>query len=178
MSVGNEHMVDALVTAFDRLKPQIESLNFNVHKINRKDWTTFFMDFATALVPLAIAGYTINNIMQRMDPDYNKKQNAAVLQKQLTARLRAVGRTLSAPIDGYEQLILNDVILSNALNVTFSDIGGLEAIKQDLYETVILPLQSPELFTAMQSSTAVGSNLLSVPRGVLFYGPRMLLPET
>ncbi len=29
------------------------------------------------------------------------------------------------------------------------DIGGMEAIKESIYETVILPLQSPELFQAL-----------------------------
>lgn len=45
----------------------------------------------------------------------------------------------------------------------FDSIGGLESIKQALYELVILPLKRPELF-------AYGK-LLGPQKGVLLYGP-------
>ena len=45
----------------------------------------------------------------------------------------------------------------------FGSIGGLEAIKQALYELVILPLRRPELFSH--------GKLLGPQKGVLLYGP-------
>ena len=45
----------------------------------------------------------------------------------------------------------------------FESIGGLETIKQALYELVILPLQQPELFSH--------EKLLGPQKGVLLYGP-------
>lgn len=45
----------------------------------------------------------------------------------------------------------------------FDCIGGLEGIKQVLYELVILPLRRPELFSH--------GKLLGTQRGVLLYGP-------
>lgn len=49
------------------------------------------------------------------------------------------------------------------IDVEFGSIGGLETIKQALYELVILPLKRPELF-------AYGK-LLGPQKGVLLYGP-------
>lgn len=45
----------------------------------------------------------------------------------------------------------------------FDSIGGLEAIKQALYELVILPLRRPDLFSY--------GKLLGPQKGVLLYGP-------
>jgi SpoVK/Ycf46/Vps4 family AAA+-type ATPase len=47
--------------------------------------------------------------------------------------------------------------------VEFESIGGLESIKQALYELVILHLPKPELFTHKK--------LLGPQKGVLLYGP-------
>ena len=49
------------------------------------------------------------------------------------------------------------------IDVEFNSIGGLEAIKQSLYELVILPLRRPELFSY--------GKLLGPQKGVLLYGP-------
>ena len=45
----------------------------------------------------------------------------------------------------------------------FESIGGLDAIKQALYELVILPLRRPDLFSH--------GKLLGPQKGVLLYGP-------
>lgn len=47
--------------------------------------------------------------------------------------------------------------------MTFDSIGGLDPIKQALYELVILPLRRPDLFSR--------GKLLSPQKGVLLYGP-------
>ncbi|MFS7949403.1 putative AAA+ ATPase domain, ATPase, AAA-type, core, AAA ATPase, AAA+ lid domain-containing protein [Helianthus anomalus] len=62
----------------------------------------------------------------------------------------------------------DDVIACNVINpdhidVEFNSIGGLESIKQSLYELVILPLRRPELFSY--------GKLLGPQKGVLLYGP-------
>uniref|UniRef100_A0A2K1Y708 Uncharacterized protein n=1 Tax=Populus trichocarpa TaxID=3694 RepID=A0A2K1Y708_POPTR len=49
------------------------------------------------------------------------------------------------------------------IDVEFESIGGLESIKQALYELVILHLRKPELFTHKK--------LLGPQKGVLLYGP-------
>jgi transitional endoplasmic reticulum ATPase len=47
-------------------------------------------------------------------------------------------------------------------NIKWDDIGGLEAVKQELKETIEYPLRFPELFAKFQRDPS---------RGVLFYGP-------
>lgn len=60
-------------------------------------------------------------------------------------------------------MIASDVVNPDHIDVEFDSIGGLEGIKQSLYELVILPLRRPELFTH--------GKLLSPQKGVLLYGP-------
>lgn len=62
-----------------------------------------------------------------------------------------------------QDVIACDVINPNHIDVEFDSIGGLEKIKQALYELVILPLQRPELFSH--------GKLLGPQKGVLLYGP-------
>ncbi|VDN44469.1 unnamed protein product [Dibothriocephalus latus] len=47
-------------------------------------------------------------------------------------------------------------------NVTFEDVGGLQAQIRSLQESVLLPLVYPEVFEGFG---------IEPPRGVLFYGP-------
>lgn len=51
---------------------------------------------------------------------------------------------------------------SEAPKVTFQDVGGLDQVKQELREAVILPLEQPELFERMG---------VRPPKGVLMAGP-------
>ena len=60
---------------------------------------------------------------------------------------------------------MSEIVYPNQIKESFDDIGGLTKVKDTIYETVILPLQNPELFSALPSS------LVTCPRGVLFYGP-------
>ncbi|OVA20652.1 AAA+ ATPase domain [Macleaya cordata] len=61
-----------------------------------------------------------------------------------------------------QDVIACDVINPDHIDVEFDSIGGLEKVKQALYELVILPLRRPELFAG---------KLLSPQKGVLLYGP-------
>lgn len=66
-------------------------------------------------------------------------------------------------INDIQDMIASDVVNPDHIDVEFDSIGGLEGIKQSLYELVILPLRRPELFTH--------GKLLSPQKGVLLYGP-------
>jgi len=68
------------------------------------------------------------------------------------------------PLTQYEQKIVTEVVAPEEIHVTFSSIGGLDLIIEELRESVIYPLTKPELF-------AGHSSLLSAPKGVLLYGP-------
>lgn len=53
-------------------------------------------------------------------------------------------------------------VLVEVPNVRWSDIGGLEEVKQELQEAVEWPIKQPELFKRMG---------IEPPRGILLYGP-------
>ncbi|KAG4303775.1 hypothetical protein PORY_002827 [Pneumocystis oryctolagi] len=64
----------------------------------------------------------------------------------------------------YEKDIITEVVLNEDINTTFDMIGGLENVISELHETVILPLNHPELFLSFKI-------LQNLPKGVLLYGP-------
>ncbi|KAJ2041496.1 mitochondrial dynamin GTPase Msp1 [Coemansia sp. S16] len=82
-------------------------------------------------------------------------------------RGKAVAKRLNLKglqLNDYENTIMGEVILPDDVAVTFEQIGGLDDIIQDLNESVIYPLNHPELFTSP-------SGLLGSPKGLLLYGP-------
>jgi SpoVK/Ycf46/Vps4 family AAA+-type ATPase len=62
-----------------------------------------------------------------------------------------------------QDIIACDVINPQDIDVTFDSVGGLDTIKQDLKELIILPLQRPDLFAH--------GKLLRPQKGVLLFGP-------
>lgn len=97
--------------------------------------------------------------LRLLDPNREASKKALEHKKEISKRL---GRPL-VNTDPYEDVIACDVINPDHIDVKFDSIGGLEAIKQALYELVILPLRRPELFNH--------GKLLSPQKGVLLYGP-------
>ena len=65
--------------------------------------------------------------------------------------------------NNYEAIVMQDVIDPDHLTTTFDDIAGIDQVKQELQDMIILPLQQPQLFTSQ--------SLFSLPKGVLLYGP-------
>lgn len=57
----------------------------------------------------------------------------------------------------------NNCIDPTTLSVTFSDVGGMDDIKSEVYDLVVLPLLRPDLFVSE-------SGLVSPPKGILLYG--------
>ncbi|KAL9253908.1 Outer mitochondrial transmembrane helix translocase-like protein [Drosera capensis] len=97
--------------------------------------------------------------LKQLDPNREASKKALEQKKQIAKRL---GRPL-IQTNPYEDVIACDVINPDDIDVEFDSIGGLETIKQALYELVILPLRRPELFSY--------GKLLGPQKGVLLYGP-------
>ncbi|KAJ6821812.1 ATPase family AAA domain-containing protein 1-like isoform X1 [Iris pallida] len=97
--------------------------------------------------------------LRQLDPNRAATKKALQKKKDIARRL---GRPL-IQTNQYEDVIACDVINPDKIDVEFDSIGGLENIKQALFELVILPLRRPELFNH--------GKLLSPQKGVLLYGP-------
>ncbi|KAH0702963.1 hypothetical protein KY290_018284 [Solanum tuberosum] len=96
--------------------------------------------------------------LRQLDPNRQASKKALEHKKELAKRL---GRPI-IQTNSYEDVIACDVINPDHIDVEFDSIGGLESIKQALFELVILPLRRPELFHG---------KLLGPQKGVLLYGP-------
>jgi ATP-dependent 26S proteasome regulatory subunit len=66
-------------------------------------------------------------------------------------------------LNEYESAIAEDVIDPNDITTSFRDVGGIDDIKAELFDLVVLPILRPDLFQS-------DSGLVSPPRGILLYG--------
>jgi len=84
--------------------------------------------------------------------------------KALAAKLRGKSSsTVSLKLRDHELEVSSDVVAPEGITVGFKDVGGLQAIGEQLQRNIILPLSRPELF--------VQSKLLRPPKGILLHGP-------
>ncbi|KAG6027633.1 hypothetical protein E4U41_000874 [Claviceps citrina] len=67
-------------------------------------------------------------------------------------------------LNEYENLVALEMVSPEDIHVGFDDIGGLDAIIEELRESVIYPLTMPYLYSHAAA-------LLSAPPGVLLFGP-------
>ncbi|KAJ1667977.1 mitochondrial dynamin GTPase Msp1 [Coemansia sp. RSA 1813] len=102
--------------------------------------------------------YILSNYISPLGESDNQEQKER--SKTVAKRLK-VGKL---KLNTYESTIMSEVILPEDVSVDFAQIGGLDDIIQDMNESVIYPLNHPELFTS-------ASGLLGSPKGILLYGP-------
>ena len=69
----------------------------------------------------------------------------------------------SLDLNEYENSLADDVIDPSDIVTTFQDVGGIDHIKAELWDLVVLPIIRPDLFVS-------SSGLVSPPRGILLYG--------
>ncbi|XP_042375404.1 outer mitochondrial transmembrane helix translocase-like isoform X2 [Zingiber officinale] len=97
--------------------------------------------------------------LRQLDPNHSARKKALEHKKEIAKRL---GRPL-INTNPYEDVIACDVINTDHIDIEFESIGGLEHVKQALFELIILPLRRPQLFSH--------GKLLSPQKGILLYGP-------
>ncbi|POS81961.1 hypothetical protein EPUL_005870, partial [Erysiphe pulchra] len=150
--------------------------------INVQDWIMM------AAAPVLMYFLT-RSLLSRLDPDAGAKSEAHQKSLAASARLKSIfgsneeenedddwddaerspaqddrTKPQDLQLSQYEQTIAMEVVSPNEIPVTFDDIGGLDAIIEELTESVIYPLTMPHLYSGH-------SSLLSAPSGVLLYGP-------
>jgi SpoVK/Ycf46/Vps4 family AAA+-type ATPase len=137
-------------------------------KGQEKDAAQFLVGLAVEIGMLiatgALASFVVNKIvkgLQNQDADVEAASSAA--EKRLVKLMQQQGRTDIPSLTSYEKQIAQDVIDPEDITVEFSDIGGLDEKKQEIWELAVLPLQQPEIFAQ--------SGLLQAPGGILLYGP-------
>lgn len=98
------------------------------------------------------------------DQDVDQMKRGAV--DRLTAMMKRRGREVprgGIVLDSHESHIAEDIVDPEDIQESFADIGGLDDLKQEIWELAVLPLTRPELFRGT-------SKLVSQPSGILLYG--------
>ncbi|XP_057950799.1 uncharacterized protein LOC131145630 [Malania oleifera] len=121
--------------------------------------TRFLQELVLYAASAALSCLVLFAGLRHLDPNREASKKALQQKKEIAKRL---GRPL-IQTNPYEDVIACDVINPDHIDVEFKSIGGLETIKQALFELVILPLRRPELFAH--------GKLLGPQKGVLLYGP-------
>ncbi|XP_059434994.1 uncharacterized protein LOC132167957 [Corylus avellana] len=121
--------------------------------------TKFLQELVLYAASAALSCLVLFAGLRHLDPNREAAKKAVEQKKEIARRL---GRPL-IQTNPYEDVIACDVINPDHIDVEFDSIGGLETIKQALFELVILPLRRPDLFSH--------GKLLGPQKGVLLYGP-------
>lgn len=126
---------------------------------SRRTETTLLQELLLYVVGAGVSCLVLFVGLKHLDPNRESSKKSSENKKAISKRL---GRPF-VDTDPYEDVIIGDVVNPDHIGVEFESVGGLDRIKEELYELVILPLKRPELF-------AYGK-LLGPQKGVLLYGP-------
>lgn len=140
-----------------------EDIATNLVVTHTKDWWSIATEFLLIGGSLAALAYMLRQLMKQQDPENTQKQVAEHIKHKLIKAMKKYGRNVNMfATSPYEDTLLDMIILPEQIGVRFNDIGGLDSVKRDLTETVLVPLMCPQL--------AGSSRLCQPPLGVLFYG--------
>ncbi|MEM4035628.1 MAG: CDC48 family AAA ATPase, partial [Fervidicoccaceae archaeon] len=102
------------------------------------------------------AMHALRRFMQEKSIDLSKP-----IGKQLISELKVTWADFVAAMKGIQPSLIREVYVE-VPNIRWTDIGGLEEVKQSLREAVEWPLRNPALFEKMG---------IRPPKGILLYGP-------
>ncbi|TKA75022.1 hypothetical protein B0A55_04805 [Friedmanniomyces simplex] len=161
---------------------------------DRKTLLSYLPEVLLGLATPILVLYLCQQALRQLDPDAGAKAEAQQKALAASSRLQSIfsnnherdGGEDDEEGEGYEdndddgrpdprrkqelvltpmeQTIAMEVVSPADIPVTFTDIGGLDDIIEELRESVIYPLTLPHLY-------ASHSSLLTAPSGVLLYGP-------
>jgi len=99
--------------------------------------------------------------LRRVLPDISSLKNNDKLPKETMEKLLVTQADFADAMQKVEPSAMREVLVE-VPNVHWSDIGGLEAVKQQLVEVVEWPLKYPDKFDKLN---------IRPPKGVILYGP-------
>ncbi|UJR28255.1 hypothetical protein I4U23_009505 [Adineta vaga] len=146
----------------------VQDLTQTSRVINLKDPQVRSMILSLGTRTLALVGsmvfsyLLIRYAMKHLDPTHEEKKRQKELAEIISKKMN-LPKALVNNFNEYEMCLLADLINPEDIKVTWQDIGGLDETIDNIRQTVIYPLQHPELFSH--------SKLLTTPKGVLLYGP-------
>eukprot|EP00545_Synedropsis_sp_CCMP1620_P007064 CAMPEP_0119008738 /NCGR_PEP_ID=MMETSP1176-20130426/3900_1 /TAXON_ID=265551 /ORGANISM="Synedropsis recta cf, Strain CCMP1620" /LENGTH=427 /DNA_ID=CAMNT_0006961129 /DNA_START=9 /DNA_END=1292 /DNA_ORIENTATION=- len=127
----------------------------------------FAVTVAVQIVELAIIGistyYVSSWIRKKIEQEQRGRPGNTRAVNRLLEIMNKRKKLKQLPeLSSYEQNMAEDVVDPSMLTTDFKDIGGLDEIKQELWQLCVLPLKRPDLF---------GDNeLVQPPKGILLYG--------
>ena len=100
------------------------------------------------------------NVLRKIIPIIKLKENQAI-PKEILIQLKITQNDFKESLKLVRPSAMREVFVETP-NVNWTDIGGLENIKQELKETIEWPLKNPEAFSRLG---------IKPPKGILLYGP-------
>ncbi|XP_030241877.1 ATPase family AAA domain-containing protein 1 [Drosophila navojoa] len=144
---------------------------YNSYKLTMEGPNRSGYQFVTQLVRIGIVAvvtyYCATWIISSVDPTSKAKKKAkrlAQIQLKKLNEMSGQGNKLKlSDFNSYELMIASHLIAPADIDVSWSDIAGLDSVIQELRESVVLPVRHRDLFQRSQ--------LWRPPKGVLLYGP-------
>lgn len=130
----------------------------NLSELNRLQALTLVLRFVAMG---AFSYYSIKYLANTLDPTKNQKRDAQRRAQSLFEKLNM--SNMSLKLNEYELVVASQLIDPSSVDITWSDIGGLDSVINDLKSEVILPMKMPEIMQRSRNHRP--------PTGVLLHGP-------
>lgn len=130
--------------------------------------TELALSIGLALVSSMILGVLIRRFSKGLLPE-SSSDRPATSEKQVYSRLHRIRQKLGhagrlPTLSTHEILMAEEILDPEDIDSSFSDIGGLDHVKQEIYELAVLPLVQSDLFSSYKSK------LVQPVKGILLYG--------
>jgi SpoVK/Ycf46/Vps4 family AAA+-type ATPase len=156
-------------------RPFIQSFLASKHFVanNKKE----ILSVVAKLLGLGLSALTtyflLKWLMKSLDPTNEDKVAAQARAERI---LKQIGMS-NIELNEYELFIAANIVMPHQIDCSWSDIGGLEHLIDDLRETVIYPLKDFDAYYGMSSDSVTSvinkrSRLIQPPKGVLLFGVR------
>ena len=132
---------------------------------NKNDLTMIAIEIVKFSISMAVTYYLtskiiniIKNVLENPEDNIKHIENKKQLAKRLNRpEIEAMSFT------SHELIVLNSVLSSDEINVSFTDIGGMDVELEEVKDNIVLPIKIWNRFKSYQGFS-------SCPSGVLLYG--------